>query len=585
MKRCPECRRDYYDDTLLYCLDDGNALLEGPASGPKSEPGAVATGSLGDEPQTAILSEFGVPPSGGRSEPPASAGGQFAGEDATRPFIHTTASEAEPRESLGGATEKHSFSANRAAKPLIGFAMAAVLLIGGFFGYQYFSSTGKQIESIAVMPFVNDSGNAENEYLSDGMTESLITSLSQIAGLNVKARSSVFRYKGKDVDAKTIGKDLGVQAVLNGRFVQRGDQLTLTLELIDTQNENVLWSDKYDRRQSDLVSLQTEIARDVSSKLRLKLTSADELKLAKKYTSDPEVYRLYLQGRYYWNKRTFTEVAKGVPLFQQAVEKDPNFALGYVGLADSNEDQNRPQKLEYIRRALEIDPDLAEAHASLGYQLMCKQDWAASERELDRAKELNPKYAQAYAWNGIRLTMIGKYDEAMAELDRGLAIEPTANSINFYKAVTLAVSGRGDDAIRLFRRIIEMDPGFSWAYSNLARQYFFSGNIPAAVDGWTRSVELDGDPDTARRLREAFASGGWKAFIDEARAGRTGGRGWVGIEGPQDEAAKEKLIQRLQQRAEQGDFWLFLIRTEPPFDSLRADPRFQEILKRFDPPQ
>ncbi len=568
MKRCPECRRDYYDDTLSFCLADGAELVYGLSE---------------DEPAKAIL-----------SVPPASAGGQSASENPTRPFIHTTAAEAEPRESVGDSSERQNLSAHRPAKPrgrigartglLLGLALAALLLAAGFFGYRYFAQT-KQIESIAVMPFVNDSGNAENEYLSDGMTETLITSLSQIAGLSVKARSSVFRYKGKDVDAKTIGKDLGVQAVLNGRFVQRGDQLTLTLELIDTQNENVLWSDKYDRRQSDLVSLQTEIARDVSSKLRLKLTSADELKLAKKYTNDAEVYRLYLQGRYYWNKRTFTEVAKGVPLFQQAVEKDPNFALGYVGLADSNEDQNRAQKLEYIRRALEIDPELAEAHASLGYQLMCKQDWAASERELDRAKELNPNYAQAYAWNGIRLTMIGKHDEALAELDRGLAIEPTANSINFYKAVTLAASGRGDDAIRLFRRITEMDPGFSWAYSNLARQYFFSGNIPAAVEGWTHSVELDGDPDTARRLREAFASGGWKAFIAEARAGRTGGRGWVGIEGPQDEAAKEKLIQRLQQRAEQGDFWLFLIRTEPTFDSLRGDPRFLEILKRFDPPQ
>jgi len=557
MKRCPECRRDYYDDSLLYCLDDGNALLEGPAS---------AGGNSTDEPRTAILHDTASP-----------------SEAATRAQIHTT--EAEARSHSGGLSERQSLSARRAAKPLLAVAVLAVLILGGFFGYRYFSRTSsKQIESIAVMPFVNDSGNAEMEYLSDGMTETLISSLSQIAGLNVKARSSVFRYKGKETDARTIGKELGVQAVLNGRLVQRGDQLTLSLELIDATNENVIWSDKYERKQADILKLQSEIARDVSSKLKLKLSNADELKLAKRYTIDPEVYRLYLQGRYYWNKRGFAEVAKGIPFFQQAIEKDPNFALGYVGLADSNEDQNRPQKLEYINRALAIDPDLAEAHASLGYQLMCKRDWLASEREFTRAKELNPNYAQTYAWNGIRMTMIGKYDDALAELDRGLALEPTANGINFYKATTLAVSGQRAAAIQLFKRIIEMDPTFSWAHSNIARQYYFGGDVAAAVEEWSRAVELDGDAEGARRLREAFASGGWAAFIAESK-NLERPRQWSGIDGPVDEADKERRIAGLQRRAESGDFWLFLIRTDRTFDALRGDPRFQEILKRFDPPQ
>lgn len=559
MKRCPDCRRDYYDDSLIYCLEDGARLVQGSVLAPNQT----------DEPATAILHD--------------SAGLR---EVATRTQIHATA-ESESRTNLNDAAERQRLSTP--AKPFLrrggpwALVGIAALFVSLFLGYRYVTQA-KQIESIAVMPFVNDSGNPENEYLSDGMTETLISSLSQIAGLNVKARSSVFRYKGKDSDARTIGKDLGVQAVLNGRLIQRGDQLTLSLELIDAHNENLIWSDKYDRRQADLVSLQSQIARDVSSKLKLRLTDADELKLAKNYTSDPEVYRLYLQGRYFWNKRTHSEVAKGVPFFQQAVAKDPNFALGYVGLADSHEDTDRPQKLEYIRRALEIDPNLAEAHASLGYQLMCKQDWLAAERELKRAQELNPNYAQAYAWNGMRLTMIGKYDEALAELDRALALEPTANGINFYKATTLATAGRRADAIQLFKRIQEMDPTFSWAYSNLGRQYFFSGDVPAAVEQWTRSVELEGDPEGARRLREAFATGGWKAFVAEARKGDRV-RGFAIIEGPEDEAAKERLIANLQQRVETGNFWLFQIRTDSTYDSLRGDPRFQEILKRFDPPQ
>src|SRR5437016_935650 len=225
----------------------------------------------------------------------------------------------------------------------------------------------------------------------------------------------------------TIGKELGVPAILNGRFTQRGDQLTLNLELIDTQTENVIWTDQYDRKSSDLVSLQNRSARDVTSKLKIQLTSADQLKLAKNYTNDPESYRLYLQGRFYWNKRTKSEVEKAIVYFKQAIERDPNFALGYVGLADSDEDNDRPTKKEYIRRALAIDDQLAEAHASLGYQYMCSQDWAASERELKRAMELNPNYPQAYGWNGMRLTMVGKYDEALSWLQRGLEIDPTSN--------------------------------------------------------------------------------------------------------------------------------------------------------------
>jgi len=564
MKRCPKCHRVETDEALKFCRVDGTTLVND-SSSIDQEAGTVRLGS-GNVSSEVVTGELQ----------------QTSDANINRATAATTVLSPQP----AAATTDFSIPIKRRLSPkgvaVIVTAIAAVVTAVVVISYRTLSSRSA-IQSIAVMPFVNASGNADLDYLSDGMTETLISGLSQIAGVNVKARSSVFRYKGKETDARTIGKELGVQAVLNGRLVQRGDQLTLSLELIDAENENLIWQDKYDRRQADLVKLQSEIARDVSSQLKLKLTSADQLRLAKNYTSDPEVYRLYLQGRYYWNKRTRSEVDKGVTFFQQAIAKDPKFALGYAGLADSHEDIGRPQKLEYIRRALEIDPDLAEAHASLGYQLMCKQDWIASERELTRAKELNPNYAQAYAWNGMRLTMIGKYNEALAELDRALAIEPTANGINFYKAITLATSGRRDAAINLFKRIQEMDPTFSWAYSNLARQYFFDGNIASAVEQWSRSVELEGNADGARRLREAFASGGWAAFIAEAKDGRFGG--FASIEGPTNAVEKEKMLIDLQRRVEDGGFWVFLIRTDRTYDSLRGDPRFQEILKRFDPPQ
>ena len=465
---------------------------------------------------------------------------------------------------------------------VVGLGVAVVLLIAGFFGYRYFAPSSKQIESIAVMPFVNESGNPDVEYLSDGMTETLIGSLSQMPGLNVKARSTVFRYKGKETDAKTIGKELGVQAVLTGRVVQRGDRLTLSLELIDTQTENVIWTDKYDRKQTDLISLQNDIARDVSSKLRLKLTGADQQRLAKNYTLDPEAYRLYLQGRFYWNKRTKSEVEKAIPYFKQAVERDPKFALGYVGLADSDEDRDRPVKKEYIRRALDIDDQLAEAHASLGYQYMLDYDWTASEREYKRAMELNPNYPQSYAWNGARLMMIGKYDESLASIQRGLDLDPTSNGINFYKGVCLGVAGRREESIRQFKKIMEMDPTFPWAHSHIARIYRLNGDYAASTEERAVSFELDGRRDLAIGVRESFAKSGW-----------AGMQRYLAQNNPPDtfftaiitEDENEKWIAKLTKLAHEGNFWLFLIKTDPSFDALRGDPRFQELLKKFDPPQ
>ncbi len=301
MKRCPECRRDYVDDNLLYCLEDGAALIQGSVPSP-------------DEPATAILHDA-----------------VSANEAATRAQIHTTE---QTDVSLSIAREGQnaaSFDKRLLLIPLV----LAVIVLGSLFGYRYFAPTN-QINSIAVMPFVNDSGNADVEYLSDGMTDTLISSLSQLANLNVKGRSSVFRYKGKDLDTKTLGKELGVQAVLYGRVIQRGDQLTLSLELLDAATENVIWSGKYDRKQADVVSLQSEIARDVSNKLKSKLSGADVAKVKKGYTANPEAYRLYLQGRFYWNKRTAADLNKSIDFFNQAIALDPAYALAYSGLADAN---------------------------------------------------------------------------------------------------------------------------------------------------------------------------------------------------------------------------------------------------------
>ncbi|PYS66884.1 MAG: hypothetical protein DMF69_24775, partial [Acidobacteria bacterium] len=324
-----------------------------------------------------------------------------------------------------------------------------------------------------------------------------------------------------------------------------------------------------------------EIAHDVSSKLKVKLSGADQQKMSKMYTTDPEVYRLYLQGRFHWNKRTKSEVEKAVSYFKQAVDKDPNFALGYVGMADSFEDLDRPTKKEYIRRALDIDDNLAEAHASLGYQYMCAQDWVASERELKRAMELNPNYAQAYAWNGARLMMIGKYNESLAAIQRALDIDPTANGINFYKGVCLAVSGRRDEALQQFKKMIEMDPTFPWTHNFLSRIYRWTGNHAASVEERAISLDLDGDTEGAKRTRESFANGGWEGYQRMLQERNTGPMSKGGL----TELEREITIETLTRQANEGSFWLFLIKVDPMFDPLRGHPRFQELLKRFDPPR
>jgi tetratricopeptide (TPR) repeat protein len=325
------------------------------------------------------------------------------------------------------------------------------------------------------------------------------------------------------------------------------------------------------------------IARDVSSKLKIQLSGADLEKLAKNYTKDPEAYRLYLQGRFYWNKRVGQEFERAEGYFQQAVARDPNFALGYVGLADFKEDNDRPRKKEYIRRALEIDDQLAEAHASLGYQYMMDYNWAASERELKRAIELNPNYPQAHQWNGARLMMNGKHDEARASLTRALELDPTSPGINLYYGVLLEITGRINECILHSKKLIEMEPTYSWAYIQLARAYRLNGDHQASVETHARMLELIGNEGRAKAIRESFAKGRWQAYLRDV----------VKFSSPATAATYlaelgeyEKAIEAINKQSEQPTkFWFFLHRTDPFLDPIRDDTRFKEAMKRLDPPQ
>jgi TolB-like protein/Tfp pilus assembly protein PilF len=541
---------------LLYCLDDGSALLDGPAGG--------------NESATAILHEPGPPGAGMRAQ------------------MHMT--DAGSPASFGGHSERHGLSAHQAAKPLAVLVAAVMILIGGFFGYRYFSSgNAKQIESIAVMPFVNDSGNADVEYLSDGMTETLISSLSKIANLSVKARSAVFGYKGRDVSARQIGEELGVQAVLLGRLAERGGNLKLNLELVHAKTLDVIWSEQYDRKQGDLVNLQQEIARDVSSQLKLKLTGADEQKLAKSYTADSEAYRLYLQGRFYWNKRAGKEFEKSAVYFRQAIEKDPNFALGYVGLADYYGDRERDKAKENVNRALALDDNLAEAHGTLGYQYMLDYDWVRSEKHMTRALQLDPKNLEVHRWIGQRLMMLGRYDESLASYRRALEIDPNSSPVHFIYGACLVASGQLDKGIEYLENAARADPAFVWNHSQLSFAYRFKGDFARAAEERAIAQDLLGETENARLTRESFAKGGRDGYLREMIRqgvnpdGVTGGMRTASAYALLGEY--EKALAVLEHGAEKGEFWLFQIKYDPAYAPLRGDPRFQALLKKFDPPQ
>jgi TolB-like protein/Tfp pilus assembly protein PilF len=449
------------------------------------------------------------------------------------------------------------------------------------------------IQSIAVMPFLNESGNAEVDYLSDGMTDTLISNLSQLTNLTVKARSSVYRYKGKNTSAQTVGKELNVQAILNGRFGQRGDQLSLTLELVDVQSENVIWSEQYTRSAADLVKLQTDIARDVSSKLNTKLSGADTQKLTRTYTSNPEAYRLYLQGRFYLNKREEKDVKNAIDSYNQAIALDKNYALAYAGLADSYAllssfgftapTESTPRARGYAQKALALDPTLAEPHATLG--LVTSQfdyDFVGGEREYKRAIELDPNYATAHQWYGELLTALGRFDEATAEYQKALQLEPAAVPINWDYGRLLYLSGKFDESITQYKKTLGLDPGFARAHRTLAEVYRLRKDYANAIEELARYYEVRGESELASAARSAFAQGGWQAYLQlmVAEDSPFKERRWPKAKAYADLGDLDKAFEQLNAAYDDHESTLIWLKVEPFFESIRSDPRYQELMQK-----
>jgi len=576
VKRCPQCNRVEADDTLAFCRTDGVALINHSGSlASDTETAKLVSGPVSSEIETSLLPQTSTTPEISRNTGPTTAlpAAQFPGttRDLTRP-------------------KRRRFILATIVISLV------VIFIAGYFYLSRSRTTA--IQSIAVMPFVNESGNADVEYLSDGMTETLINSLSQIPNLSVKARSSVFRYKGKEIDPKKIATELNVQAILIGRVVQRGDQLTLNLELIEAQTENVLWGNKYERKSSDLVSLQSEIARDVSNKLKTKLSGADAARVEKTYTANAEAYQLYLKGRFYAVKRTAKDAKQAIDYYQQAVAIDPNYALAYAGLAESNwflaiysypqVNERVPKARELALKAIELDGSLAEPHSVLG--VICNtsdRDFACMEREQKRAIELNPSYAEGHRRYGLLLQNLGRFEEARIAIRQALEIDPLSPVTNLQNAQLLFYERKYDESETLSKKNVELDPNFWYAHWQLFYVYRTKRDYASAVEELAKVQDARGEPDAAKLIRESFAKGDWQGFLRRITEQRSRLKLYPYFVATffAELGEKDKAFVMLNEAIETKDQHTAQMKVDPYMDPLRDDPRFREVLKQAGFPQ
>nr|MBA3248011.1 tetratricopeptide repeat protein [Pyrinomonadaceae bacterium] len=506
-------------------------------------------------------------------------------------------------------TSSAEFITQEVKKHKLGLALGSIILLALVgFGYWFFfnrsSGDNAPIDSIAVLPFQNKSSDADTEYLSDGLAESLIYRLSQLPNLKVSPTSSVFRYKGKETDAVKIGNELGVNAVMSGRMVQRGENLTISVELVDVRNNKLLWGEQYERKMSELLATQREIAAEITNKLQLKLSGEGEKDLNKQYTTNNEAYQLYLKGRYHFAKRTKDDILKGIEYFQQAIKLDPNFALAYVGVSESyavmpgysylSPKEAFPQAKAMAQRAIAIDPTLAEAHAALATSIAIYEwDWAKAEREFKRAIELSPIVPEIHFRYGTDyLQQIGQSDEAVRELKRALEIEPLSIPAGANLAGVYMNARQNDLALEQAKKTYNLEPNHPAGRFWLGIVYIANGmNAEAIALG---EKELQNNPTNQDALYftgYAYAKSGRrheaeeviKKFKDISKTQYVVSRDVAAIYAALGD--KDKAFAELEKSFEERDWNLPLLKVDPSMDPLRDDPRFKEMLKRLNLPE
>ena len=590
MKRCPQCQETYTGEAIKFCRLDGAPLqiinrLPAESSDTLVLPVKDARDTLPTQLLQSETAQAQV-----IASPSTTVRGLSAGAS----------------DMLGVSTTEKLRIGTKRRRRALAMLLSVVILATIGLGYWYFfnrAANTKQIESIAVLPFENKSSDAGTEYLSDGLAESLIYRLSQLPNLKVSPTSSVFRYKGKGTDPKTVGGELDVDAVMTGRIAQRGEHLTISVELVDVRNNKTLWGELYERNMSELLATQREIAAEITQKLKLKL-SVNEKGLTKHYTDNNEAYQLYLKGRYHFAKRTKDDMQRGIEYFQQAVRLDPNFALAYASTAECyhampfypylSSKEAFPQAKAAAQRASEIDPALPEAHTALAYYFATYEwNWAEAERELKRAIELDPNNSAVhFRYGQLYLAPLGRHDEAITELKRAVELEPLSIITSTNLAVIYTLARQNDRALEQARKTYDLEPNFPAGRHNLGVAYITNGMYAEAIDLSEKALQTD--PTSQLMLRVAgyaYAKSGHrqeaeeviKRFKDLAKTQYVISYFVANIYAALGD--KEKAFAELEKAFAQRDWELHRLKVDPLMDPLRSDPRFKEMLKRLNLPE
>jgi len=467
--------------------------------------------------------------------------------------------------------------------------------------YFYFARSGQAaIDSVAVLPFTNPGNDPNMEYVSDGISGSLINSLSELPQLKVIAQSSTFKYKGKEIDPQEAANALGVQAIVMGRIMRLGDTLQISVELVNARNKTQMWGEQYNRKAADLQAVQGEIARTISEKLRVRLTGTQEQQLTKPATQNPEAYELYLSGEFYARKGRAEDQRKALDYYNQAIALDPNFALAYVRVAEAHDyfagtSLSDPKDAlarakAAVHKALELDETLAQAHTMLGLIKLEEWDWANAEVEFKRALELNPNLARAHGMYGLYFTVIGRPTEALAEMKRSQELDPLNMQVKSGEGFALYNAHRFDEAIRQLQHVVELQPDFTFAHYFLGVSYAMKGMYPEAIAEYQKFSSAEGETTSEQiYLGYTYAMSGQRekalAILKKLQTTRE-------YVSPAELAIlytglgdKDGAFQELERAYAAHDLQMQYLKVEPHYDALRSDPRFKDVIRRVGLPQ
>jgi len=493
------------------------------------------------------------------------------------------------------SSAEHIALAVRGRGRTIAIVAAVVCILAAAGAYFAFRTTA--IDSLAVLPFENVGGDPSTEYLSDGITESIINTLSQLPKLSVRSFSSVQHLKKQATSPEEAGKALKVRAILTGRLVKRGDGFAISAELIDVDGNRQLWGSQYTPRLTDFQSIQEQISREISDKLRVQFTGKDLQRMAHQSTTDSVAYQLYLQGRFQWNKRTLEGMQESIDLFQQAIQKDPQYALAYAGQADAYAlladfsvlpaREVLPKLESAAQKALQLDDGLAEAHTSLGWARFHNWDWAAAETEFKRAIELNQGYPTAHAWYGEYLMVLGRFDEAQREMARALELNPVAPAINLALGYRFYYARQYPEAVDQIQKTLAAEPTFAPAHVYLGRTWQQSGKPADALVEFRKALDLSqGDTNELAWLGQGYAAAHQEADARKSLA-ELKERGQQTYVQPIALALihallneKDQAFDWLQRAYDDRSTGLVYLKVDPLWDGIRSDSRFAALQTR-----